>query len=142
MSVKTALPEIDVERVRTDWLNLIEATLQEVEEWVKYYGWTTTRSETLVQEDILGANNAPFLTIVTKESEEQVIEPIARMVFGADGRLDFYAYPSLYRVMLLHIPRQAPDEWIVRTDSGIDWPGEWNQWTFHDLAQRLLRRPG
>ena len=41
----------------------------------------------------------------------------------------------MFRVMLL---RQS-DQWIIRTESGLDWPQAWSQETFLTLADGLLR---
>jgi len=68
------------------------------------------------------------------------LEPIARGTVGAQGRVDLYAWPSLFRVMLLHKPRgkDRPLEWVVRTESGLDWPQAWSRETFLTLADGLL----
>lgn len=43
--------------------------------------------------------------------------------------------------MLLHKPRDKdrPLEWVVRTESGLDWPHPWGRETFLALAEGLLK---
>lgn len=137
MSVQN-LSKPDIAGVREEWLNVIETAFRDVEAWAAKYGWRTERSQTTVREDLLDAYDAPMLTIET-ERGQVILEPIARMVYGANGRIDFYAYPSLYRVKLLWETEEEPG-WAVRTDSGIDWPNPWGKKTFHELALALLRR--
>ena len=72
--------------------------------------------------------------LIHAQPGDLVVEPVARYVPGAEGRVDFYAWPSHNRVRLL----RRPEGWVVRTDSGIDWPHPWNRETFLDLARRLM----
>ena len=68
----------------------------------------------------------PVLTIHAPQGR-LILEPIARGIVGAQGRVDLYAWPSLFKVLLLHKPRgkDRPLEWVVRTESGLDWPQPW-----------------
>ena len=68
-----------------------------------------------------------------------ILEPIARGVLEAQGRVDLYAWPSLFRVMLLHKPlgKDRGLAWGMRTESGIDWPQPWGRETFFTLAKGM-----
>jgi hypothetical protein len=55
---------------------------------------------------------------------------------GAAGRVDLYAWPTLFRVMLLRSPQD--ETWAIRTDSGLRWPNPWSEETFAQLALGLL----
>jgi hypothetical protein len=75
-----------------------------------------------------------MLTLQT-EHGAVMVEPVARVVMGAVGRIDLYAYPTLFRVMLL---RSARDEqWRIRTDSGFFLKQQWNEKTFLELVADL-----
>ena len=74
---------------------------------------------------------------ISAHSGRLLLEPIGLDVFGARGRVDLYASPCLYRVMLLRGPNPNED-WIIRTESGIDWPNRWGRGSFVAIAEQLL----
>jgi hypothetical protein len=124
--------------VLAEWAEAVEALVHDVEQWCRDRGWATERSLGDVDEELLGVYQTPVLNIETDKGR-LVLEPIARMVVGAEGRVDLYAWPTLFRVMLLYTSGHRT--WTVRTDSGIDWPQPWQRDTFYALAEGLLRRP-
>jgi hypothetical protein len=75
-----------------------------------------------------------MLTIRTSHGEV-VLEPVARFVMGAVGRIDLYAYPTLFRVKLLRSSKDG--RWLIRTDSGIFLKQPWNEETFLGLVADL-----
>lgn len=108
-------------------------------------GWHVEREEKELAEEVVGgAYRVPVVTIHAPQGR-LILEPIARGTVGAQGRVDLYAWPSLFRVMLLHRPRgkdvseNRPLEWVARTESGLDWPQPWNRETFLTLAEGLLK---
>ena len=119
------------------WLIAVNQVLDDVEEWVgQEREWNISRDETEIDEEALGGTyKAPVLQIGTPQGHI-ILEPIARAVLGAQGRIDLYAWPSLFRVMLL---LQEDQSWVVQTDSGIDWPHPWRKETFFELVKGLLR---
>ena len=97
--------------------------------------WTMERRTHEIEEEVVGgAYIIPGLR-VTAGDDELRLEPIARGVLHADGRVDLYAWLSMFRVMLL----RKSDQWIIRTESGLDWPQACSQETFLMLADGLLR---
>lgn len=121
-------------RVRDEWLTAIDALRQQVREWAEHQGWTVTESEREVNEYDLGTYTVPVLEIETP-SGEVVLEPKGQGTLGGWGRVDLAAWPALYRVMLLWKPGRS---WVVRTDSGLDWPHPWGPATFVELAEGLI----
>ncbi len=87
-----------------------------------------------ILEERLGAYEIHALVLETPRGR-LLLEPIAFDVAGARGRVDYSVWPSLFRVMLL---REGDDRWVVRTDSGINWPHPWGEGTFVELANALL----
>jgi len=88
----------------------------------------------LAEEIVGGAYRVPVVTIHALQGR-LILEPIARGTMGAQGRVDLYAWPSLFRVMLL----RRDGGWVARTESGIDWPQAWDRETFLTLADGLLK---
>ena len=144
--------ELSPAALRDNWIKAVEALYADVEDWAVAWHrargfspeWQTRRSDTRhlrnygVTEGLLPILeiNVPPREVRLTPSEHLVLEPIASESYDRSGRVDFYAYPSAYRVMLLLPPG---GEWIVRTDSGIDWPHPWSEATFVELAEALLR---
>lgn len=129
---------------RVNWERNTSLLAEEVQTWAEQEaaarGWRVEREEKELAEEVVGgAYHVPVVTIYAPQGR-LVLEPIARGVLGAQGRVDLYAWPSLFRVMLLHKPRgkDAGLKWVVRTESGVDWPLPWGRETFLTLAEGLL----
>lgn len=135
-AMKAASQEENDERLE-HWRRAVAALIDAVQLWVSASsGWKVSQSDTEITEDGTGRPYALPILEITSPQGVIVLEPIAARVAGARGRVDFYGWPSLYRVMLL---LQPEGEWVVRTDSGIDWPHDWGKDTFFELAKSLSR---
>jgi len=129
-------PEEQV-RLRDEWLQAVDTIVHPVRQWAEKQGWTVTEEQREVREERLGTYHVSVLEIDTPQGRV-ILEPIARDVLGAEGRVDLYAWPTLYRVMLL---RRGDMSWVVRTESGINWPQPWEEGTFVALVEGLLGDP-
>lgn len=118
---------------RTNWLALVERTLEKIAEWAKEEKWAVVRHGKQIEEQAIGAYSVEVLTIQLPAGHLHV-EPIARRVAGAEGRIDLLSFPLLNRVTLL----RKGKSWVARTDSGIDYPASWNRRTFVKIAQALV----
>jgi hypothetical protein len=127
---------LDPATLRAEWLAAVSRLLAEISSWAAEQEWQVETGEQTLQEKALGEYATECLTIHAPAGD-LVVEPVARCVPGAEGRVDLYAYPSHHRVRLL---RQG-DRWVVRTDSGIDWPHPWSRATFLELAHALMSAP-
>lgn len=126
--------------IRQAWVRDMNELADVTQAWSERQGWNVSRSETEIAEEVVGgAYQAPVLTIDGPEGR-LILKPVARGGLGADGRVDLYAWPSHYRVMLLHTThrRDAPS-WIIRTESGLDWPQPWGEETFAAIARGLMK---
>lgn len=125
--------------LREQWVEQVTDLVRQVEEWATgaqdTRQWTVERETHAIEEEVVGgAYVVPGLRVSAGDDELR-LEPVARGVLHADGRVDLYAWPSLFRVMLL----RKNGEWIVHTESGLDWPQAWGRETFLTLADGLLR---
>jgi hypothetical protein len=121
-------------RIREEWLGAIEALREQVKGWAEARGWQVDQSEREILEEDLGTYKVPVLQIAMPEGEV-FLRPIGHDLLGGGGRVDLYAYPTLYRVMLL---RKNDPSWVVLTDSGLKWPHPWSESTFVELAEGLI----
>ena len=98
-------------------------------------GWSTEWEEGReIQEEPLGTYTVSVLTIHTHNGR-LMLEPVARN-FPGRGIVEFYAWPTLFRVRLLRGEEDA--DWQVRVDSGFTLHEEWNCDNFVRLANDLL----
>lgn len=88
-----------------------------------------------MREEAFGTYPAPVLTIETG-SGRLMLESIGRDLLRDRGRVDRYAWPTLFRVMLLNDDTESG--WKIRTDSGIMLHQPWDKDTFVTLAQDLM----
>ncbi len=134
----TKLSPADARDAIQEWTSAVTALLEQVQHWVaeERPEWRVELTPTDVMEESLGRYVTQTMEI-SATSGRLVLEPVGLDVFGARGRIDFYAWPSLYRVMLLRSSAEA--EWAIRTSSGIDWPQPWGKAGFLAVADRLLR---
>lgn len=133
----TKLNPTEAQEAIAEWQSAVSAVLQQVREWIAEDRpkWQSETSSAGVTEESSGRYTIPVLEIIAANGR-LILEPVGRDVYGAKGRIDLYAYPSLYRVMLLR--SYADGEWVMRTGSGIDWPQPWGKEGFLAVADRLL----
>lgn len=141
---RAAEAHADLAQTRQDWEQQTARLADDVEAWAAQEAatrnWRVEREQKELSEEVVGgAYRVPVVTVHAPQGK-LVLEPIARGTVGSQGRVDLSAWPSLFRVMLLHKPRgqDKPTEWVVRTDSGLDWPQPWGRETFLTLAEGLL----
>ena len=135
----TATPASDStvtkERIRDQWVQDVTDLVHKVEHWSSSQGWETKITPTTLGEEVTGGIYTVDQLTIDAPAGRLVLEPVARGTMGADGRVDLYAWPSFFRVQILRRGRQ----WIVRTESGLDWPQPWDAETFRAIAEGLLR---
>jgi hypothetical protein len=117
---------------RDGWLALVNDLTREIESWAFARHWAVHRDQKTVRESRLAEYVVPVLSVMAPAGRVQ-IDPVARYVAGGDGRIDLLAWPSLTRMLLIRVG----DRWVLKTDSGVEWPEGWNQQTFARLVELL-----
>lgn len=96
--------EINLEKVKAQWLSTLTDLLGKIKEWV-----SEAEREGLIQvvdqpkdlsEELLGSYRAPSLALRTDRSTVK-IEPVGRYIIGAQGRVDMRSARGSY--MLIHL---------------------------------------
>lgn len=116
------------------WLSLVDKLLSQIEKWAGQREWQTRREDKSITEGIIGTYSIPVLQIKLPAGVFYV-EPMARYVIGAEGRVDLYSWPTLQRLLLI----RRDDKWVLKTDSLIDWPQTWTRKTFYEVAENLTK---
>ena len=139
MGVKTKTPSQAKQQAqqqeREAWVQATNCLLDEITEWAAMKNWSVRREPRVITEEALGTYTVSDAVIETPNGQ-LMLEVKARGVPEAAGRVELSAWPTLYRVMLLHRANQ-PD-WTIYTDSGISLRQPWTQETFLNLAEDLL----
>ena len=135
----TKLSPSDAQKEIQEWTTAVETLFEQVQNWIaedRSKDWQVSFSTADVTEEFLGRYVTRVMEI-SANNGRLVLEPVGRDVIGAKGRIDLYAWPSLYRVMLLRSFDREKD-WVIRTESGIDWPLAWGKDSFLAIAEQLL----
>lgn len=122
----------DWDQERIEWVEALRVLCDEIKGWAEARHWFVHEDEKLLSEERLGRYAAPTLFIQSPQGRIQV-DPIGRDILGADGRVDILSFPSLNCMLLLRVGGL----WLLKTESGIDWPEPWNADTFFKLANAL-----
>jgi hypothetical protein len=128
----TTLTPSQAERARQQWILLVGQLINQIETWSKDRNWSVDRQEKEIHESRLGDYTVPVLRVLAPAGEIH-IEPVARDVAKADGRVDLYSFPSFNRMLIVRIG----ERWVLKTDAGVEWPEKWSQKTFVRLADLL-----
>jgi len=142
-------------RRREDWQRAVEALFADVEEWAAQglvagdaspsSAVTLEKTEKEIADEWAGGTYVvPVLRIGNIQlkgpqrarEEYLMLEPIMFNSITGEGRVDFYAWPAMYRVRLLQ--EIATGLWTVKTDSGLNWPLPWGEKTFVQIAEGLM----
>ena len=110
MAIAQPEPRIeDPEAVKSEWLGRLESLVRDVKGWAEAAGWRTRRITKTVNERRLGKYEVPVL-LMEKEAVEVVLNPVARLVPGADGAVDLYLSPAYDDIASLFF---EGDHWVV-----------------------------
>jgi len=118
----------------TEWVADVERLAREVRAWCEDRGWAVSTSERRIEESAYGTYTVPEL-MIRSASGVIFLEPVARDVAGARGRVDLLAWPSLTRMMLV----RKGNRWTLQTDSGVDWPEPWGRPAFENVVGLINR---
>ena len=113
---KGTLPQSPVENwqdERAEWIGAVERLIADVEAWATKRGWWVHREDKTVSDDDqrIGTYHAPMLRIQTPTAR-LILEPIARYVVGAEGRVDLAIFPSYHSVAIV----RRDDGWQMLSD--------------------------
>jgi hypothetical protein len=122
------------EAERDEWVAAVEQLISDAETWAMGQNWFVHRGPKTITESRIGTYEVPVL-LIQAPAGRFVIDPIARYVIGALGKIEFCVFPSYDYVM------------ILRTDAG--WQFEtnpktvsrpWTKQTFFEVISELARK--
>jgi len=134
---QTTLPKKPAEnwqQVRNQWIAELEHLAHEVETWAKKQKWDVLRDQKRITEDRLGSYDVPVVLIHTPQGR-LLLDPVARFVTGADGRIDLCIYPSYYDALVI---AKVNDQWLIKSLDQPNWEQPWGEESFLAAKDRLL----
>jgi len=99
----------DPELVKAEWLRRLDDLVEIVRGWAERAGWRTRRIVKSVSERRLGRYEVPVL-LMEKDTVEVVLNPVARLVPGAEGAVDLYLSPAYDDIAALYL---EGGRWVV-----------------------------
>lgn len=122
-----------VDSSRDAWLQQLGELVSEVQRWAQELGWATRSIEVPMQDNELGAYQAPAL-LLQRESQQVLLEPITRSAPGVEGVVDLYQMPRYDDVATLYLMAGA---WRLHLPSGESRGASAAELTKDTLAQTL-----
>lgn len=119
---------------RDEWIAAVEQIVSDAEAWATEQHWFVHRGPKTITEPALGSYEVPTL-LIQAPAGRFVIDPIARYVIGALGKIEFCVFPSYYYVMIL----RTESGWQVDTNPRtVSRP--WSKQTFFEVVSELARK--
>ena len=122
------------EVVRDEWVAAVERIMDDAEAWAQDQPWFVHRDRKTITEDRIGSYEVSVLMIRTPAAR-LILDPIARYVGGASGRIDLCVFPSYEDVL------------IVRTESGWHFATvpptfnrPWSKEAFLEIVAELAKK--
>lgn len=132
------------EHGREEWVQAVDALMDQVTQWSRLQGWRTIAHEKQIVEETTHKEYATLVLDIITEPDysglcrdvKLVIEPIFFDAARTSSRVDFFVWPALYDVVLLY--ETSRHEWTMRGDARFHWPSSWSQDSFTAIAEGLL----
>jgi hypothetical protein len=130
--VQPASPATNAMPERDEWVAEVRRLVAEAEEWSQRQGWAVRRDEKTITETGLGRYSVPVLLIQTPRGR-LLLDPIARHIVGASGRIDLCGLPSYDPTPIV---REA-DGWQFKSLEKEEYSRPWSEEAFVDLVGGL-----
>jgi hypothetical protein len=121
------------EQKRDEWVVEVERLVSEAETWAQAEGWLTHREARTLTEELIGSYTVPSLRI-HHPAATLLLEPVARYVVGASGRVDLAVFPSYDKLLIV---RGDDGGWRFASASREDFEEPWTRDDFVRLAGEL-----
>lgn len=121
------------EAEQKSWIAELEHLIDQAELWSKELGWVTKRDSKQVTEDSIGTYETPVLWIQTPYGR-LLLDPIARYVMAADGRVDLCALPSYEPATIVRID----GKWSFWSSNRGRIERAWTKESMNRVVEQLL----
>lgn len=118
------------EKVRDEWIAAVGDFMDETETWAKRQGWGVLREPKVIKEDDIGTYSVPRM-LLHDLFGRVVLDPVARFVMGAEGRIDIHVIPSWESLIIVRMP----EGWDLIYD---DAEGPRSRWSEEVMIKTVL----
>ncbi len=129
------MPAESWRRQLDDWIGEVSAVIEQAASWAAKRGWATRQEPKIIAEEIFGSYEAPRLLIHTPTGR-LLLDPVAKSIVGAEGRIDFCVIPSYDSVAVV----KSDAGWMLLPDARNGPPVAWSEETFEKASLELLKR--
>ncbi|HWE35724.1 MAG TPA: hypothetical protein VG406_04065 [Isosphaeraceae bacterium] len=119
---------------RDEWIADVTRIVDDVEAWASEQDWLVHRHPKTLTDDSIGSYEVPMLMIRTPNAP-LVLDPLARDVVGASGRIDLSVLQSLDNILII---KNEAGWHLVVDPPNLDRP--WSKEGFLELAAGLAKR--
>ena len=123
-------------RERNEWIAALKELTAQAEKWAGENDWWVHLDSKTIEESMIGSYEAPVL-MIRAPAGRLVLDPIARDVVGALGRVDLCAFPSYENAIIV----RTPDGWHFKKTEKPDFDQAWSKKAFLKMASDLLATP-
>lgn len=122
------------ETVLQEWVEQVNSVVGQASTWAENRGWSTKKDDKAITEEAFGTYVVPRLLIHSPEGR-LLLDPIARLIIGGHGRLDFCVMPSYDAMMLL----KSDDGWRFHSLTREDLDLPWSEEAFGTVCAELVK---
>lgn len=119
-----------------EWVDAVGQFVSEATSWAQKQGWGTRTDSKTVTEESLGTYEVPVLLIQTLQGRV-LLDPVARNIVGAEGRIDFCVFPSYDSEMII---RESGNWRVYDSRRTANSARDWSEAVFLAATAELLER--
>ena len=127
-------PVADWQQKLDEWLADVQAVIEQARDWAEQQGWATRQDQKRITEEAFGTYEVPVLLIHTPQGR-LLLDPIARHIVAAEGRIEFCAMPSYDSEVLIKVKGKWSFVPTAHTPSRLPW----SEKSFQQVAHELLK---
>ena len=130
---------------REEWVQAVDALMDQVTQWSRLQGWRTVAHEKHIVDETTHKEYTTLVLDIITESDysglcrevKLVVEPVFFDAARRSSRVDFSVWPASYDVVLLY--ETSRHDWTLKGDTRFHWPSSWNQNSFTAIAEGLFK---
>src|SRR5262249_10729582 len=126
-------PVANWEQERDAWVAAVQELVAQAEAWSHQKNWSVFRDQKEIREDRIGSYHVPVLTIQSAQGR-LMLNPIARFIVGAKGRVDLDVFPSYDSVPII----RTDGGWQFKSDDRPELDQPWAEDSFTRIAAELM----
>jgi hypothetical protein len=121
--------------IQREWLADVDRLLNDAADWCQQSGWQFKKLQKRLKDRFLGEYELRQLIFIV-DTNQFLLDPIARFVSGGSGLVDLAVLPAYETVMIV----KAGNRWYVHDEASGQPRREWSKQAFVDAVFALGKR--